>query len=205
MKDIKITVIAFLVFSLALLAQGSIYNDPAAIAGFTNKTTFNITMDGQSLQADVEYAVYAPGDYTGHDLSGGNEYVYAYQIFNSSQSNVTVDFFSIGIMSGSYIDFIYTDTTYGTAGGNDPFAFNFPQSAGYAFISNSINPGQWSSVLVFTSIYSPMEGFGTISGGGLGDMGAFATPSLYTIPEPATIGVLALGAFVIPKKRNKKS
>ena len=31
------------------------------------------------LNVSVEYAVFAPGQYAGNDISGGSDYIYAYQ------------------------------------------------------------------------------------------------------------------------------
>ncbi|MGA2915183.1 MAG: hypothetical protein ABSE89_04070 [Sedimentisphaerales bacterium] len=194
------TILLFICMSVfAVCAEASLYNDSAAMAGFTNKTSFDISMMGSVLKVDVEYAVYAPGNYPGLDISGHSEYVYAYQVFNKSQSNVAVDFFSVGILPGCSIDSVYTDTSYGTVGGAVPFAFHFPQSAGFVFISNALNPKQWSDVLLFTSIYSPTMGLGTVSGGGLGVMGSLPTPSI--VPEPATILIIAPILYLL---RNKK-
>jgi hypothetical protein len=203
MKNIKTkAILLFVCVSVfAVCAEASLFNDPAAMTGFTNKTSFSITMSGKTLKADVEYAVYAPGDYQGDDLTDGSEYIYAYQILNSTQSNVVVDFFSVGILSGSSIDFIYTDTSYGVLGGTVPFAFNFSQSAGYVFIRDALNPGQWSDVLIFSSTYSPTIGFGTVSGSGLSGMGSLPTPS---VPEPATILFIAPTIFILRIKKMTK-
>ncbi|MGB8226429.1 MAG: hypothetical protein WCE45_06145 [Sedimentisphaerales bacterium] len=202
MKNIKTkTILLFVCVSIfAVCAEASLYNDPNAMADFKNKTSFSITMSGKTLKADVEYAVYAPGDYQGDDQTDGSEYIYAYQISNSTQSNVAIDFFSVGLIDSSYADYIYTDTTYGTPGGKDPFAFSFPQSAGYMFIGDALNPGQWSDVLIFSSTYSPTIGFGTVSGGGLCGMGSLPTPSML-LPEPATIIFLAPTILILRIKK----
>jgi hypothetical protein len=200
MKNARITASVFLGPFFALIAKGSLYNDPAAMEDFTNKTSFNIAALGSVLKVDVEYSVYAPGDYPGDDVTSGNAYIYAYQIFNSVQSNVAVDFFSVGILSNS-INFVYTDSDYGISGGVDPFAFNFPQSVGYVFIDDALNPGQWSDVLIFSSIHSPTMGFGTVSDGGLCGMGSLATLSV--LPEPATIVMIAPALLVLVNKNKK--
>ena len=203
MKNIKSKIILLFICAsvFAVCAKASLYNDPAAMTGFTNRTSLNIAALGSILNVDVEYAVYAPGSYRGDDITSGNEYIYAYQFFNNARANVTVDFFSVGIISGSSINYVYTDEDYGVPGGADPLAFNFPQSAGYVFIGNSPNPGQWSDVLLFSSIHSPTMGFGTVSGGGLGGMGSLPTPS--ALPEPATILLIAPIFYFLRNKRIK--
>ena len=204
MKNARITTGVFLVFFFALITEGSLYNDPAAMTGFADRTSFDITLPGIRLQADVEYAVYAPGTYPGNDLSGGSKYIYAYQIFNSSRPDIAIDFFSVGIISGATVDTIYSDDTYGyiPESAIEPSMSNiFAQSAGFIFAGESLDLKKWSSVLIFSSTYSPTIGFGTISGGGLCGMGDLATPS--TVPEPATIVMIAPALLVLVNKSKK--
>ncbi|MFA6186607.1 MAG: hypothetical protein WC770_05270 [Phycisphaerae bacterium] len=168
------------------------------IGAYSGTTAFNLLNGTSVLNVDVEYAVFAPGDYAGNDISGGSDYIYAYQIFSGSTSNVTVDFFSVGVPAGS-INAVATDTGYGALGGVNPLAFNFTQSAGYMFIYSALNPGLHSTVLLFSSVHSPAMGFGTVSGGGLSGIGALAAPSL--LPEPATVCILSLGALSLIRRK----
>lgn len=192
------------IFIFAVCTDASLYNDPAAMTGYTNKTSFDITLLGIELKADVEYAVYAPGTYPGSDFTGGNEYIYAYQIFNSTQSNAAVDFFSVGIVDGVTVDAIYTDDIYGYSPQSavEPLISKiFAQGTGFIFAGQFLNPGQWSNVLIFSSTHLPTIGFGTISGGGLCGMGALATPSI--LPEPATIVLIAPAVLILGSKNKK--
>ena len=198
MKNLKSAVISLSVL-FCVCANASLIG---GIGAYTGTTTFHLSNGTSNLNVDVEYAVYAPGQYTGNDISGGSDYIYAYQIFSKSPaSNVAVDFFSVGILIGSGINAVGTDATFGTLGGVNPLAFNFPQSAGYMFIYSALQPGQYSTVLLFSSDYSPTMGFGTVSGGGLGGMGILPTPSL--IPEPATIALLVPAIIALRNKRKK--
>lgn len=204
MKNIKSKIILLFIFMFvfAFYAEASLYNDPAAMPGFQNKTSFSVSSSGSNLKVDAEYAVFSPGTYSGTDISGGSQYIYAYQIFNSSQSNVAVDFFSVGILVGSSVSTVYTDTGYGIPGGVVPFAFHFSQSAGYTFFSSALNPRQCSDVLLFSSMHLPTMGFGTISGGGLSVTGSLPTPLI--VPEPATILFIAPGFFLFKKQKTTK-
>ena len=189
----------------AACADASLYSDPAAMAGYTGRTSINIIQSGVELKADVEYAVYAPGTYSGNDLTSGNEYIYAYQIFNSLKSDVAVDFFSVGIISPATVSTIYTDDTYGYNPGTgvEPLLSKiFAQSAGFVFAGQNLNPRQWSSVLIFSSVHSPTIGFGTVSGGGLCGMGSLPTPAI--LPEPATI-VMIMPALLALRNKNKNT
>lgn len=202
MKNIGVKTI-FLVFVVVFAdcADASLYNDPRALAGYTGRTSIIVSQSAIELKVDVEYAVYTPGTYPGNDLTGRTEYVYAYQLFNNISANVTVDFFSVGINNSTLINLIYTDNTYGIANGVNPFVFHFPQSAGYVFIGNPLNPAQWSDVLIFSSTHSPTIGFGAVSGGGLCGMGSLPTPAI--LPEPATVVFIAPAIFIL-RSRNKK-
>ncbi|MBN1787681.1 MAG: hypothetical protein JW806_04735 [Sedimentisphaerales bacterium] len=190
------------VFVFTACVDASLYNDPAAIPGFTGRTPFDVSQLGSSLRVDVEYAVYAPGTYPGQDLTGGNQYIYAYQVFNSSISNVAVDFFSVGLSDSTDADLIYVDDTYGHSPGSgiEPLFVNiFSQSAGFIFAGEPLNSRKWSDVLIFSSSGPPVMGIGTVSGGGLSDMGALPT----VVPEPATITIISSGLLMlISRKRN---
>jgi hypothetical protein len=209
MKSIKAEIIFFLACAAVFTAcaDASLYlcNDPVAIAGYTDRISFDITWSGVKLKADVDYAVYAPGKYPGYDFTSGSKYIYAYQIFNDLKSDVAVNFFSVGIISGATVNTIYDDNTYGYLPGSgiEPSTSNiFAQSAAFIFEGENLNPREWSDVLIFSSIYSPTIGFGTVSGGGLCSMGALATPSI--VPEPATI-VLIIPALLALRNKNKNT
>ncbi|MGD0784596.1 MAG: hypothetical protein ABR969_02155 [Sedimentisphaerales bacterium] len=206
MKTIKGNITIFLAcaitcaFVFAVSAEASLCNDPNAMTGFTGRTSFDIMIS----EADVYYAVYAPDTYPGKDLTGGSEYIYAYQIINSPHANVAIDFFSVGISSGVVIDNIYTDNTYGS--GVDPLLSNiFAQSAWFIFADQSLNSREWSKVLIFTSVLSPTMGFGTISGGGASGMAALPTPSMSPVPEPATIALLLPAILIFKPNRREIS
>src|SRR5262245_23020689 len=66
-------------------AAGPLVGDPAAMLGWSGNKNFN---NPGKIQADVNYAVYAPGQFSlsaalgnPFDPSGGTDYVYAYEIF----------------------------------------------------------------------------------------------------------------------------
>jgi hypothetical protein len=204
LKDIQVkTVLLFVcAFVFAACADASLYNDPAAITGFTGRASFDISQLDSYLRVDVEYAVYAPGTYPGQDLTGGSQYIYAYQVFNSNRSNVAVDFFSVEIISGASADLIYADDTYGYGPGSgiEPSSLHiFAQSAGFVFASQQLNPRKWSDVLIFSSVHSPTMGVGTVTGGGLCGMEILVTPS--TVPEPATILMIGQGLLMLINRK----
>jgi hypothetical protein len=200
LKNARIKASVFLGFFFALIAEGSLCDDSAAMTGFAGLTSFNITLSEIELKVDVEYAVYAPGMYPGNNIGGGDEYVYAYQVINNSRSDVAVDFFSVGIISGVTVNTVYSDATYDnrSAFGVEPSTSSiFAQSAGFIFAGESLDSKKWSSVLIFSSVYLPAIGFGTVSGGGLCGIGDLPAPSSSIVPEPATIVMMAPALLIL--------
>ncbi len=81
-------VVAMLLASTA--DAGPLATDAAAIPGWTGSTLFSGTNAGNThtVTAIVDFAVYAPGDFSlsaalGNptDVSGGTQYIYAYEVF----------------------------------------------------------------------------------------------------------------------------
>ena len=112
----------------------------------------------------------------------------------------------INLLPGVSVDEVYSDPTYGygPGGGAEPtLAEFFPQSAGFVFLSDPLDPDEYSDVLLFSSVHTPEDGFGTISGGGISQMGEFPTPS--PNPEPATVFLVGFaGLFGLRRKRHNQ-
>lgn len=203
----KITGILISLFVIALSAGRvqalPLDGDPAAVTSGAQQ--FSQTENGFEINAEVQYAVYHSADYGGFDPAWGeDEYIYAYQIFNSDESDFGINFFSVGILPGATVGSIGEDGSYGVPGGIgsvvQSFAANPVQSANFLYIPEVIQPTEHSLVLLFTSDLAPTIGFGTIAGGGIS--GSVALPTPYTIPEPATITLFALaGGMLIRSKR----
>ncbi|MDP6380363.1 MAG: PEP-CTERM sorting domain-containing protein [Phycisphaerae bacterium] len=190
----------------------ALVDDTNAIAAWQGTKSFFAFDAGLHaiLSVDVEYAVYGPGDYGGIDPSGGTEYVYAYQIFNDLAGNVPVTLLSVGINPDANPTIIGQDSTAGTPGGTPltfaAFSGTPPTSAIWYFTSNPIDPPtELSQVLLVTSIHAPEWHMSTISSGGVSDMQELPSPDPYA-PEPATIGLIAIGVTVVmgARRRRKK-
>ena len=194
-----------LVGAIAGTTQAALVGD---LAGGSTLFTGS-TVDGTTIDVDVEYAVYSPGTYTGY-IPGtlpSNKYIYAYQLFNTADSEISVNFFSVGLNSGAIQpnDECWEDSNYGTTGGivtsgftGTGFTGGFTvlpqQEAAYGFFSGSIGQEQHSVVLLFSSDFRPVDGYGTIGGA----LGVLPTP----VPEPSTIVLLgSLIPFVLKKFR----
>src|SRR5262245_8466311 len=95
--------------SLASTAvAGALTSDPNAIPGWQGSIVMTGTNGSALLKTNVDYAVYAPGQfgtsvamgYNAHtplDPSSGTQYVYAYEIFNNAGGNVAVTTLSVDI------------------------------------------------------------------------------------------------------------
>jgi len=178
---------------------GPIANGSGALAGFFGMRSYTFTAGGDTLTAEVDYAVYAPTDYPGVDPSAGSDHVYVYQIFNAAASTVDVAFFSVGLEYGSGAANEGDDTSPGapgTPGGQSPSLKMVSGSSVYWLFDPQIAPDAWSTTLLFTSPNSPMWKSGALADGGLPTPGDGPLPS--PTPEPATLGLMGVGlAFAV--------
>ena len=164
----------------------------------------------------MDYAVYQPGTYTGDVQSPSSQvpgqavsfpddhYVYAYQFFNSAESDVVIDYFSVGLLSNAYADNVGFDLLQPGIAPSDQFImpgnilclFNSPEG--------SVGSDEYSTVLLFSSDAGPEMGFGSIPGGATGGVSGICLPT--PVPEPATVSLLLGGSiiFVCGKKSARK-
>jgi hypothetical protein len=187
--------------------------DGNAMALLSGNHVFNGTK--AQLSANVDYAVFEPGDFhvalglpLAEDPSAGTQLVYAYEIFNTGVSILS---FSIGLNSGSPPpDVITSATNFGDApsgGGSAPSYFppgltgffvggsGFYSNVKWTFLTNIPNAGH-SNFLVFTSPYYP--GLDTASFvASTGDQNPALTDYLPSpvVPEPSTLVLSAGAAF----------
>lgn len=186
-------------------AYGSLATDPAALMKsstptFSTSITFGSTT--YDFEGYVDYAVYAPGAYSGLLTLPTDEYVYAYQLFNSSNSDVSMDSLTIGLSPGITASNAFSDPSIGTTGGamSAGAGFTMSQSVMYMFFQ-PVTAGSKSTALVFTSEYGPQMGGAVVSGGiSGGTVISLPTPS---VPEPATIALLGFGAAALLRRKRK--
>jgi len=207
-------VMAAVVITLLLAGSalaGPIADDPNAILAWRGTQPFYVEgtgpFIGATLDVDVEYAVYQAGDYedSGTDPSGGTEYVYAYQVFNDLTGNRPVSNFSVGLDPASGAANIRVDAGAGTLGGTAPSFAGFsgtpPTSSVWYFFNDTIDPPDgYSEVLIFTSPNGPQWAPATVMDSGLSNTQNLPSPT----PEPATLGLLALGGALTFLGRHRR-
>ena len=184
--------------------------------------------------ADVEYCVYAPADFAGDsfaeswpaftDPSGGEHFIYAYQIFNDlgidpeypdypvipppsflfSKEQEHVTTLTVGINGGD--EEAANDGCLAGTGDKGPTLDEInPSSVLWEFIggvggADQINYGEIGDVILFSSPYGPEWDSATLSGE-VPDTEELPSPT----PEPATVGLLAVGATLFWNLRRRKA
>ncbi len=201
----KLFVICFCATFLYSLAMAvPLATDPAAMPAFRGSQNFSTSSGSLSLQGRVEYAVYAPGAYSGSLVIPTGQYAYAYQVFSNAASNVNTDIFLVGLQPAASVVYTASDIAHGVTGGIKPGAdFILSQSVMYLFNTIAVTPNTHSQVMIFTSPQSPIMGFAAVVAGYM----AATVPSVPTpnpIPEPATMAVLGIGSGILIALRKQK-
>jgi len=161
-----------------------------------------------SLDANVDYAVYAPGNYPGTDPSSGHEFVYAYQIFALGDATLPLSTLTVGVaydsststnVSGGHnatYDPAYPDNT-----GAHPIVESLtPSSSSFlSLFAPGISPGGHSAILLFTSPNPPTFTSASVQNGGVSDQELLPSP----IPEPGTLALAGIGAGLVLVRRRR--
>jgi hypothetical protein len=179
-------------------------------APYQGSMTFQNKGGPTTLTVNVEYSVYAPGQFTksfgaGSDPSNGAQYVYAYEAFNLNvaPNPRSLAILTVGLLPGAQAQNIeYLPIIYGNFG-LIPVSSSFggaPPNAArwdYTGAGTTIPVGQNSQILVFTSPLSPTLVTSSVSGGGLGASQPLPSP----IPEPAGWALLGIGSAMLLYRR----
>lgn len=191
-------VLTCMVLTATTARADTLVDTPYALTDWQGTMLSQYQADGKTLSVAVDYAVFAPGQYGlfGTDPSGGAAYVYAYQIHNQAESNVGVSLMTLGAAASSGIASVGVDAVLA---GVLPDAFGLGASSvrwgfGWDFSDPGLEiaPGLSSMVLLFTSARQPRWDDVTLADGGVpAASGLLPSP----VPEPGTLGLLALGGL----------
>ncbi len=164
-----------------------------------------------AIKADVEYAVYAPGMFgtsaalgspAAVDPSSGSDYVYAYEVFNRTNSAVVLNSLSIGLeafaVSGDPADVTHAPST--PEGGLAPDLSQWIPVTGspkanvkWSWTTTLITAGVNSDILLFVSPHTP-DFFNASILGGI-DFASGQLPSPTVAPEPSTLALAAMAVM----------
>ncbi|MCX5683950.1 MAG: PEP-CTERM sorting domain-containing protein [Planctomycetota bacterium] len=188
-----VATLAVAAFLMPPAAQASLMaSDPLAMAAWRGTQTFYAGDAFYALNVTVDYAVYEPGQFPGADLSGGTDYVYAYEIFNTlNPASVEVSKLTVGLAPGSSARYAGSaDGPPGQIGGVGPVTPRIAAtSASWNFSGDLVVYGQDSITLYFSRRYGPHLMTGSVMDGGLSAYAPLPSP----MPEPATLALLAAG------------
>jgi hypothetical protein len=189
--------------SASTAVAGPLGSDPNGIPEYTGSVSFNAD---DTLLVDLDYAVYAPGDYpddgvNGQDPSDGAEYVYAYQAYNVS-SSASLTTVTVGLTDGALANNPMGDPLHVEVGGAAPtFSVVQPTSVLSNFSTPPVGPGDFSSVFLYTSPYEPTFFATSVIGGGIADQQLAPSP----LPEPSCLGLLIVGLAAATGRRRRRA
>lgn len=154
-----------------------------------------------SVNVDLDFCVYEPGQFTKtfndpFPAVDGDHYVYAYQVVEVADGSVPsfssfVLQLSVGLDADEEVGVIgsYDDGSANLVSPDNPFFAGDYQTAVWHF-SPTVQIGEHSAILYFTSPFAPEFDNGTVTG--WMPAGTQNVPS--PVPEPGTLALLAGGA-----------
>jgi uncharacterized protein (TIGR03382 family) len=179
---------------------------PGSLGGaFQSTQNFLSTVGTQTLDINVDYAVWGPGQFPGNYVPFAgftplvpSDYVYAFQVYDNGPGNgqSTRQFSQLGINSiGGTVSSLGKDPTFDPSGVDvdTNFAFLSPQGASYQFLVPAIGINQFSVVLLLSSPQAPNFAQASVFDSGLSAHGNLPMPT----PAPGTIPLMALGAAAL--------
>lgn len=216
----KTTLFVSVMMSLgAAAAQADWINRPLpghASALISGTTSFTGPSTTGILDVDVDWAVFAPGDFaaaggvfsvfSGFSAPSPTDYIYAYQIYNKGAANggtsdTNLSSLNINFGTSGTISSLGYDADFDSAGDdvNATLAIAFPPTASFLFYMPSLGVNQYSVVLLLASPQAPvMSDISSVIDGGLGINGQLPAP----VPSPAAAALGLIGlAFLCLNRR----
>jgi hypothetical protein len=166
-----------------------------AMTGYAGSVTFS---GGLTLPTvSVEYAVFAPGSFGSGDPSGGQQYVYAYQILGDVSNSVQVSKFTVGLDAGADATGIGELNDSGAATGFAASSYNITTGPTTNSAVWNYNPRipltDKSKLLLFVSPFEPKWLTCTVKGAATAETGPVPSP----VPEPGTLLCLTLAGIAL--------
>jgi hypothetical protein len=184
--------------------------DPNGLGGpFQGTQPFFGNVGPFTISANVDFSVYAPGhfnlSYPGQDPSGGTQFVYAYEVFNTGTMPATaspISIFTEGLLPNSAAANIEAlPLVAGQQPDNSSFTGLPPTSARWDYTVHNLGLGANSWILLYTSPHGPTFQPGSVQGGGLSNTQNLPSP----VPEPSTLILLAIGGSALLMFRRRMS
>jgi len=178
---------------------------------------------GQTLDATIEYAVFAPGDFQEFLTTENNiqfadpapsEFIYAYQITDIVSATAGITIFTVGLdddestgISGvTYIPKALDHDTYSPLPTNDP-AFLGPGPGGGDSSQwgsfGALTTGGASAILFYSSPQGPEFGFSSLTAGTASTFVSLSMPNPVAIPEPTTTMLLTCAVVILARVRRR--
>ena len=159
--------------------------------------------NGLGLAGDVEWAVFAPGDFTidtgGTWAPGSGEMAYVYQVYSSGTDAVSK--YEVPLMNpaGNIGAFEAVGITGIIPSGMSLIA---PGSAMWQFLSDGIDQEENSRALVYSSPTIPIDLYSIVVNGGTYTLAIpVPSPGSEPIPEPSVLVLLLVGLVMVALQR----
>ncbi len=197
---IAIASLLVLVLLSGVAYAGALATDPNAL--YYDGTTWcgSTLMQNGNLKATVDYCVYGPGTFSypgqGYTPTSG-EFVYAYQVFVEGTTEVLT--FAVSLDTSNAASNI---GTWSMSGGVAPDSMDLDSEAYWEWYDGMFQ-GDKSVGLAFSSSHAPKWYDGGILNGGSAATNDVPSPS-DVIPEPATLGLLLVGAIAGGWRRHRR-
>ena len=215
-----------LAFGSNMAQASTLVNTPYAMAGWQGSQLY-VSILGDTLDATVEYAVFAPGsgfqDFLNEPTSpidytnpAPGEYIYAYQIVDVALTSGDINVFSVGLDSNEVagstgVTYIPIATDYGTYSPQPSTNSVDPSPTGGPGVSSSstwnfapaLLQEEVSGILYYSSPHPPEMGLSTVSAGGMAGQFLLSSMPNPGVPEPTSMSLCVIAGLGLLARRKR--